>query len=92
MIRSTAPASWIFDEIASQLHDNSCVTNQRLGLRVAGAIFALFSVAHVVRLAAHIEINIAGRLISMWPSIIAAIVGAALAIWLLRLAGERLQP
>jgi len=68
------------------------VTNQRLGLRLAGAIFVLFSVAHVLRLAAHIEISIGGRAIPMWPSIIAAIVGAALAIWLLRLSSQDSQP
>lgn len=66
------------------------MTNQRLGLRVAGAIFALFSVAHVLRLATHLEISIGGQAIPMWPSIIAAIVGAALAVWLLKLGNSQL--
>ena len=45
-------------------------------------IFAVISVAHIVRVAAHVEVRIAGRDIPMWPSVVAAAVMAALvALW-----------
>ena len=64
------------------------MTNQRLGLRVAGLIFALISIGHVIRVAAGLEVRLGGQTIPMWPSIAAVIVFAALAIWFWRLANR----
>jgi hypothetical protein len=58
------------------------VTEQRFGLRVAATIFAVVSLAQITRIAAHLEISIAGRAIPMWPSVIAAAVTGSLSIWL----------
>jgi len=55
---------------------------QRLGLRVAGTIFALVCLAQIVRIALHLEVNIGGRAIPIWPSVIAAVVTGSLSIWL----------
>jgi hypothetical protein len=79
----------IFDEIRQRPWDNGKMTNQRLGLRVAGLIFALICVGHLFRVAAHLDINIAGRAIPMWPSLLAAVVTGALSIWMWALARQR---
>ena len=54
---------------------------QRLGLRVAGTIFTLFSLAHIIRLIAQIEVRVATQVMPMWVSVAGMIVGAALAVW-----------
>jgi hypothetical protein len=76
----------IFGEICWRLRDNAEVTDQLFGLRVAGLIFALICLGHVFRIAAHLDIVIAGRAIAMWPSWLAAIVTAFLSIWMWALA------
>jgi uncharacterized membrane protein YcaP (DUF421 family) len=58
------------------------MTKQRLGLRVAATVFAVVSLAQITRIGAHIEIDIAGRVVPMWPSAIAAVIAAFLSIWL----------
>jgi hypothetical protein len=62
------------------------MTGQRFGLKVAGLLFAIFCVAHIVRLVSQVDIQIAGRVIPLWPSAVAAIFAAALSIWFLTLA------
>jgi hypothetical protein len=65
------------------------VTNQRFGLRIAGLIFALICVGHLFRVAAHLDISIAGRAIPMWPSWLAAVVTGGVSIWMWGLARPR---
>ena len=62
--------------------------SDRLGLRVAGLIFALVCLAHLPRIAAQVEIQIGGRVIPMWPSVVGAIVAAALSVWLWRISSR----
>ncbi|MFL6516283.1 MAG: hypothetical protein ACJ8M1_14780 [Chthoniobacterales bacterium] len=57
------------------------MTGPRFALQVAGVLFGVFSAAHIVRLIANVDVRIAGRRIPMWPSVIAAVLAAALAIW-----------
>ena len=64
------------------------MTKQRLGLRVAGAIFALLSLAHVVRLIAQVEVRVGTQVMPMWVSVAGMIVGAALAVWFWSLASR----
>jgi hypothetical protein len=78
----------IFAEIPARLQDTIKVKNQRFGLRVAGLLFALFSIAHLLRLFLHLDVQIAGRAIAMWPSWVAALVAGALSIWLFSLSNR----
>ena len=52
------------------------------GLRVAGTIFALVSLAQLFRLASHLEIVAGGQRIPFWPSAVACIITAGLSLWL----------
>ncbi|HEY4661411.1 MAG TPA: hypothetical protein VIG91_07910 [Terriglobales bacterium] len=62
------------------------MSTQHFGLQLAGLLFGLFSAAHIVRLLANVEVRIAGRNIPMWPSVLAAVVAAGMAIWFFTLA------
>lgn len=57
-----------------------------VALRIAGTLFALFCLAHVLRLVAGAEVVVAGRQMPFWPSIVAVIVTGGLAVWLWLLA------
>ena len=64
------------------------MTNQRLGLRVGGLIFALISIGHVVRVITGTAVRLGTWDVPMWPSIAAVIVFALLAVWFWRLANR----
>lgn len=56
--------------------------NKTRPLVVAGIIFSVMAVMHLLRLLYHWEVVIAGLIIPMWVSVLALIVGGILAIWL----------
>ena len=59
--------------------------SQVLGLRVAGAIFALLSLGHVLRLIARASMVIAGQPIPLWISGGGALIAGALGLWMWKL-------
>jgi hypothetical protein len=61
------------------------MNSQARGLRVASVIFALFALAHVVRLATKMEVIVGGRPIGLGVSVVALLVAAVLSLWLWRL-------
>lgn len=62
---------------------------QRPALTVAGAIFALVSLVHWVRVFAGTEIVVGGTAVPVWLSLVAGIVLAALAAWMVVAAARR---
>ncbi len=60
--------------------------SQMMALRVAGAIFALFCLGQLIRLAVQPDVVVAGYNMPLWPSAIAAAVFAALCAWMWSLA------
>jgi hypothetical protein len=63
-----------------------------MGLRIAGLIFALISIGHIVRVAAGLEIRVGQQTIAMWPSVLGAVAFGILGVWLWRLANRDGQP
>jgi hypothetical protein len=61
-----------------------------LGLRVAGVIFGLISIAHLIRLIVRPEVLVCGYLVPLWPSVPAFLILGGLSLWLWKLA--RIQP
>ncbi len=59
--------------------------SQRTGLRVAALLFALFAIAHVVRLLKQIHVTIASFPVPFALSWVAFVVAAALSMWMWRL-------
>jgi hypothetical protein len=58
------------------------MNSQSFGLRVASAFFALFAVAHVVRLVTQAQVTVGTHQIPMSLSVVALIIAAILSIWL----------
>ncbi len=63
------------------------MNSQIRGLRVAGTIFGLMSLAQLARLIIQPDVLIAGHSVPLWPSALAMVVLAGLSLWLWRLAG-----
>jgi hypothetical protein len=56
--------------------------NRILGLRVAGAIFALVCLAQLVRLTKQIEVIAGGHRIPFWPSAVVLVITGGMSLWL----------
>jgi len=61
------------------------MNSQRIGLRVASFLFAIFAIGHLVRLTKNVQVTVGTQTIPMGVSWIALIVAAILCIWLWRL-------
>jgi hypothetical protein len=61
--------------------------SQSVGLRVASVLFGLMCLGHVVRLVKGWDVQIGSHHFSHMLSVIGVVVGAALCVWLWRLAG-----
>jgi len=64
--------------------------SQTLGLRVAGAIFALVCVAHVLRVVTRVDVFVAGHQMPIWSNIVGIVISGALSLWMWRLSALRL--
>lgn len=64
------------------------MSSRTTALRVAGALFGLFALVHVVRLLLGWDVRIAGQHVSPALSVVAAIVAAALSAWMWKLASD----
>jgi O-antigen/teichoic acid export membrane protein len=61
------------------------MNSQITGLRVAGIVFGLMSLAQLLRLIIQPTVIVAGHLLPLWPSILAFLILASLCFWLLQL-------
>ncbi len=61
---------------------------EKIGLRVASIIFAIFAIGHLLRLINHIPVQVGSHQISMGVSWVALIIAAVLCIWLWRLSSR----
>jgi len=59
-----------------------------LGLRVAGTIFAVVCIGHVLRLLTRIDVVFGGRHLPLWMNAVGAIVTGALSVWMWKLSGS----
>jgi hypothetical protein len=59
--------------------------SQTLGLRVAGAIFALVCLGHLLRVLTRADVIIAGHQVPLWETMVAVVVAGALSGWMWRL-------
>jgi hypothetical protein len=61
------------------------MNSQKLGLRVAGTIFGLVCIAHVLRVVTRADMVIAGYLLPLWASVIAAVIAGSMSVWMWKL-------
>jgi hypothetical protein len=65
------------------------MNSPKTGLRVAGVLFGIFCLAHIIRLITQSPVLIGSHHIPMWPSVVALIVAGLLSLWMWRLASPR---
>jgi len=57
------------------------MNSQKIGLRVASVLFALFSLLHLLRLLNQVQVIIGGQTIPFWSSVLIAVIAALLSFW-----------
>jgi hypothetical protein len=62
--------------------------SQIVGLRVAGTVFGLMSLAQLGRLLIRPEIRVAGHELPLWPSVVALVLLGCLSLWMWKLASR----
>ena len=60
-----------------------------LGLRVAGVIFALVGLLHLLRLVLQVEVLIGGYEMPMWMSGVGFVVPLMLSVWFLKISNVK---
>ena len=53
-----------------------------VGLRVAGTVFGIVSLAQFLRLVTRAEVIVAGYEMPLWPSAVALVIAGTLSLWL----------
>jgi O-antigen/teichoic acid export membrane protein len=61
------------------------MNSQIMGLRVAGVVFGLMSLAQLWRLIVQPAVLVAGHVMPLWPSVLAFLLLASLCFWLLNM-------
>lgn len=59
--------------------------SQTVGLRVAGTIFALVCVGHLLRVVTRADVIIAGHQVPLWPTLVGVVIAGALSAWMWKL-------
>jgi hypothetical protein len=73
---------------ANRDRKNARMNSQKIGLRVASIVFAIFAIGHLLRLINHARVTVGTHHISMGASVVALIVAAVLSIWMWRLSSR----
>lgn len=63
----------------------SGMNSQKTGLRFAALLFAIFAIAHIVRLVRHINVTVGNFHVPFGLSWVALLIAGALAIWMWQL-------
>jgi hypothetical protein len=66
--------------------------SQIFGLRVAGTIFALVCLGHLLRIITQAEVTVAGHELPLWVNTVGALIAAPLSLWMWRLSSVRSLP
>jgi hypothetical protein len=62
--------------------------SQILGLRVAGTVFALVCLGHLLRIMTRADVLIAGRQIPVWVNVVGVLIASGLSLWMWRLSAR----
>ena len=63
--------------------------SQTLGLRIAGIIFGLVFLMHLLRVVLRVDVLVAGHEMPVWANVVGAIISGALSLWMWRLSAPR---
>jgi hypothetical protein len=59
--------------------------SQTLGLRVAGTIFAMVCLAHLLRVVTRADVLIAGHQIPLWVNVVGVLIAGGMSFWMWKL-------
>jgi hypothetical protein len=62
------------------------MNSQITGLRVASVVFALMTIAQLLRQVMRPEVLVAGHAMPLWPSVLAFVILGGLSLWMWKLA------
>jgi len=62
--------------------------SQIIGLRVAGAVFALVCLGHLLRILTRVDVLIAGLQIPVWINAVGVVIAGGLSLWMWRLSAR----
>jgi hypothetical protein len=62
--------------------------SQILGLRVAGTVFALVCLGHLLRIITQADVLIAARQIPIWVNVLGVLIAGGLSLWMWRLSAR----
>jgi hypothetical protein len=73
-------------DLADRIRSDGTMNSQKVGLRVASLLFALFALGHLLRLLKHTHVVLGSHTIPLWISAPIAVIAALLSLWLWKLA------
>jgi hypothetical protein len=73
-------------DLARRVLSDGTMNSQKIGLRVAAVLFAIFALLHLLRLLNQVQVIIGGQTIPLWISILIALISALLSFWTWKLA------
>lgn len=62
--------------------------SQIIGLRVAGTVFALVCLGHLLRILTRVDVFIAGLQIPVWVNAVGVVIAGGLSVWMWRLSAR----
>jgi hypothetical protein len=62
--------------------------SQILGLRVAGTLFALVCLGHLLRIITRADVVIAGWQMPVWLNVVGVLIAGGLSLWMWRLSAR----
>ena len=68
-------------DLAGQVLSHKTMNSQKIGLRVASVLFAIFALLHLLRLLNQVQVIIGGQTIPLWISVLIALIAALLSFW-----------
>jgi hypothetical protein len=62
--------------------------SQIIGLRVAGTVFALVCLGHLLRIITQVDVLIGGQQIPVWVNVVGVLIAGGLSLWMWRLSAR----
>jgi hypothetical protein len=62
--------------------------SQIFGLRVAGTVFGLVCLGHLLRIITQVDVLIAGREVPVWVNAVGVLIAGGLSLWMWRLSAH----
>jgi uncharacterized membrane protein len=72
-------------DLAGRVRSDRMMNSQKIGLRVASLLFALFALGHLLRLLNQAQVIVGAQTIPLWISAPLAVIAALVSFWMWKL-------